>query len=259
MEVPKEAKQILDILLDGIEGILQQNLVGVYPSGSIAVGDFKPDTSDIDIVAVTREPVTNEEFSKLLAFHDRIRGLANPYSERIEMAYIYLDAFKRYEPGQSHPTLDLGESLSRVEHKTNWILDRRIIRERSVALNGPAPRDLIDPISDDEVRSAVSRRLNDWLEWAKAIEDPDWNLGIRHKRYIVQTMCRSLRTMATGEISTKSESVEWALSALPEPYRSTVEESKAWEQGNPSDPQTLNEDLRRLIQWAATDDKSALS
>src|SRR5207253_2908598 len=115
---------------------------------------------------------------------------------------------------------------------------------------GPDPKTLIDPISADEMRAAVRRRLRDWAEWAKDSNDPEWQLHRGHKAYVVETMCRALCTLATGELPTKPRAVAWALATLPEPWRATVERSQAWRTDNTLDP-SLAPEVRSFVLWAA--------
>jgi len=102
------------------------------------------------------------------------------------------------------------------------------VRECGVTLLGPNPKTLIDPISSRELLQAVRSRLSDWADWAQQPDDPDWLLPRSHKAYVVETMCRALYTLEHGELSSKSQAVEWAVEALPEPWRSTVERSQKW-------------------------------
>jgi predicted nucleotidyltransferase len=46
---------VLAKLLAGVRGTLGSQLVGVYPDGSLATGDFAKDSSDIDVLVVTEE------------------------------------------------------------------------------------------------------------------------------------------------------------------------------------------------------------
>jgi predicted nucleotidyltransferase len=63
-------------------------LVGPYLRGSLALGDFIPETSDLDILAITETLVTETEFSRILALRHYLDTLSNPYTQRLEIAYI---------------------------------------------------------------------------------------------------------------------------------------------------------------------------
>lgn len=243
---------MLEALLAGLRRELGEQLVGVYLRGSLALGDFIPATSDIDVLAVTERPVADAGFAALAALHARLAASPNPYANRMEMAYIDWAALKRFEAGRRHPTLGQGEILAWTEHRDNWILERWTVRECGVTLLGPDPRTLIDPVAADELRAAVRARLRDWAEWAHQPDDPDWLLPRAHKAYVVETMCRALSTLASAELWTKPRAVAWAIATLPEPWRATVARSRAWRTDTTSDPAIVGE-VMRFVQWAATD------
>ncbi len=251
MNLSNDVQEILSTLLSGVHKVLEGNLIGVYLRGSLATSDFMPETSDLDILAVIEHPVNETEFAFLATLHARIAELSNPYADRIEIAYIDRGALKRFEPGFWHPTLGQGETLARTEHGANWILERWMVRERGIGLFGPDPKTLIDPVSSQDVRAAVHARLRDWADWANDPEDPDWKLGPGHKKYVVETMCRALYALAFGELANKRLAVAWALEALPEPWRSTVERSQIWRDDGSIDSTTLVPEVNRFVLWAS--------
>ena len=174
------------------------------------MGDFIPETSDVDVLAVTKMPITEAEFAKLLAWHEHLTTVNNPYAQRLELAYIDEKRLRRFEPGQRYPTLGQGETLTWMEHHSNWILERWTVREHGLTLFGPEPETLIDPVSAETLIQAVQARLPDWADWAKQSDDPDWLLPRSHKAYVIETMCRALHTLACGQLSSKAKAVAWA-------------------------------------------------
>ena len=253
MELPQEAHDILDLLLHGIREALSDNLVGVYLRGSLATGDFDPITSDLDFLAITEHPVSDTEFVALIALHERLGKLPNRYGDQLEGAYIPRADVRRFQPREQHPTIYRGEPLVWGEHRDNWVLERWVVREHGVTLLGPDPRTLIDPVTPDDLRSAVRTRLKDWADWANDPDDPEWLLHRGHKAYVVETMCRALYTLKHGELPTKPRAVAWALETLPEPWRSTVERSQAWRTDNTLD-RSLAPKVQRFVRWAASQD-----
>jgi predicted nucleotidyltransferase len=258
MNLPNDVQEILDTLLSGVHKALADNLVAVYLRGSLATGEFMPEISDLDILAVTDRPVTEAEFASLVALHASIEQLPNRYADRIEIAYIDRGAMRQFEPGLRHPTLGQGETLARTEHGANWILERWTVRERGITLFGPDPNALIDPISSQDVRAAVYARLRDWADWTNHSNDPDWKLGPGHKKYVVETMCRALYSIAFGELSNKRLAVAWALETFPEPWRSTVERSQIWRDDGLIDSATLVPEVKRFVLWASEEGQTVV-
>jgi hypothetical protein len=222
--------------------------------GSLALGEFIPETSDVDALAVTERPTSEAEFAALVTAHGRLATLSNPYARRFEVAYIDRAALWRFQPGLRHPSLGQGETLAWAEHRENWVVERWVVREHGITLTGPDPRALIGPISAEELRAAVRARLLDWGAWAAAPDNPEWLPVRSHQAYAVETMCRGLCTLATGELPSKARGIAWALAALPEPWHATVERAAAGRADTGLDPAAVAEVLR-FVTWAATGDE----
>jgi hypothetical protein len=250
MNLPPDVSELANEIRTGLQDALDANLAGLYLRGSLALGDFIPATSDVDLLAVTERPATEADFTALADLHARLAALPNAFARRFEIAYIDRTALRRFTPGLRHLTLGQGETLGWAEHRENWKLERWIVREHGIPLLGPDPRELIDPVTSDELRVAVRRRLRDWADWADQVDDPDWGLPLSHKAYVVETMCRGLYTLDRGELCSKPQAVAWALQSLPEPWRSTVERSVAWRTDTTIDQSVLPE-VRGLVYWAA--------
>src|SRR5262245_36325848 len=88
MNLPQDVTGMLEALLPGIRNVLGDNLVGIYLRGSLALGDFIPATSDIDVLVVTMRPVGDAEFGALADLHARLAASPHPYARRLEIAYV---------------------------------------------------------------------------------------------------------------------------------------------------------------------------
>ena len=53
--VPKEVTRYLDAVTARVRDIFGDHIVGVYTTGSLALGDYRPGRSDIDVMAVVAE------------------------------------------------------------------------------------------------------------------------------------------------------------------------------------------------------------
>jgi hypothetical protein len=250
IQMLQKVEPTIRFLLTRLPSCLPDNLGGLYLRGSLAMGGFRPESSDIDLLVVTYQRVKDGEFASLVELHNALAASDLPFANRIEIAYIDQYALRRYQPGQRFPTMGQGETLAWAEHHANWILERWVVRERGIALFGPLPITLIDPISRAELVDATRARLQDWAVWASDINDPEWQWPRRHKFYVVETMCRSLHTLATGELGSKAQAVAWALQALPEPWRALVERSRAWQVDETVD-ESLIEPVRDFVLWTA--------
>lgn len=239
-------RQFAAVLTAELPGLVE----GLYLRGSLATGGFRPDSSDIDLLALTAHPVEAAEFAALQTLHRAVAGWAHPFARRFEIAYLDRTSLRAYIPGQHFPTLGQGESLAWTEHSTNWVLERWMLRAAGIALFGPPPAALIDPIGDEALVAAVTARLNDWAAWTRDLDDPDWQLPRRHKFYVVETMCRALHTLATRQLGSKADATTWAAAHLPDPWRGLVIEAQNWRTDPTVDPE-LNPRIRAFVLWSA--------
>ena len=64
-----DINNVLLFISNGIENILGKKLIGLYLFGSLTYGDFNPDSSDIDLVAIIDEPLNHDELDLIKQLH----------------------------------------------------------------------------------------------------------------------------------------------------------------------------------------------
>lgn len=255
MNFPNEdLQELLQALQAQIPNALENNLEGIYVKGSLALGDFNSETSDVDLLVVTKRDVSEMQFARLDALHRQIQSLPNRYRNDLEVAYIPAAFLNNFVPGQLHASIERGEQLKRKLLGSNWILDFWIVREHGWVLFGPNPKTFIDPIDSAQMRQAVREVMPLWLEWVATPHDPGWYTWMGTLRFAVETMCRAMYTFETGQMCSKPVAVRWALVNLPETWQILIQESQGWWL-QPVDKQWL-EPVWALIRWVAMQTKS---
>jgi hypothetical protein len=246
-----EVNAILRELAPGIQGVLGNELVGLYLDGSLANGGFDQD-SDIDFVAVTREKIDAVLFQALQSMHERIAALDLPFADQIEGSYIPQDAIRRYDPAHAlHPNLErgTGERLKWALHDEPWAVHRWVLRERGVTLVGPDPKTLIDPVSPEELRAAMRVLLHGWA--AGFLEQPEKLDQRGYQSYVVLSLCRLLCTLQSGEVVSKNAASAWAIQNLGKEWRGLI--GRAWDGrhqgGLPAESKDVHQTLE-LIRYA---------
>lgn len=221
-------RQMLASLLAGVQAILQDEFIGLYLSGSLAAGDFDPHTSDIDFLVVTRAELSAAQLAGLDAMHQRLLESSPQWGGELEGSYISLGAIRRHQhPPSSHPHLERGLGTLRVEpHDNDWIIHRYIIRSQGVALAGPPPAQLIDPVTPAELKQAVGELLFGW--WEPMLAEPFRLEHLGYRYYAVQTMCRTLYTLEFGTVVSKAVAARWATAQHGSRWVPLIDESFAW-------------------------------
>ncbi len=219
--------------------------------GSLALGDFDPASSDVDILVVTESPVSEAQFAALEALHERVPRLVNEFGQEYEVFYVERAVIRRWQSGQQHLRAEPYADFHWETHRANFVIERWVLREHGVALCGPDPKTLIDPVSPDQLREAARREILIRLDdWAGGQPMPDW-LGMRGSQaFEAETMCRALYTIETGGLCSKREAAAWALETLPAKWRSLLEWSQRHKKDETRDTARLDETIA-FVRWAA--------
>lgn len=218
---------LLEDLLRSARAVLKHRFVGAYLFGSLASGDFDED-SDVDVLVVTDEDLSGELFSELQEMHRRIAAADSRWATQLEVSYIPQRALRRHDPAHAlHPHLDRGsgKSLRMMQHESDWVVQRYVLRQCGVTLAGPTPQTLIDPVSPDDLRRVMLETLGGW--WASMLDD-DAHLSSRgYQSYTVLTMCRVLYTLEHGTVVSKFVAARWAQETLDERWSLLIERALA--------------------------------
>ena len=221
-----DVNEILNLLFSNIKEILGEQFVGMYLFGSLANGDFDQH-SDIDALVVTKDEMSNDIFSSLQAMHAQLANIDSPWATQLEVSYIPQNALRRFDPtNKLHPHMDRGngESLHMLAHESDWIVQRHILRERGIILEGPTPQSLIDPISASDLQQAVANVLPLWAK--PVLDDPNQIKSRGYQSYIVLSLCRMLYTLQCGTIISKRAAADWAQDALSKQWTPLI--ARAW-------------------------------
>jgi len=221
---------LLERLLDDVREALGDNLLGLYLSGSLSSGDFVPERSDVDFVAATRDPLPPDGLPVLAAMHRQITGSTLALADHLEGSYIPRQALHRYDPSNAYfPALRVDGSFGVDHHASDWIIQLHLLREQGVALYGPDPRELVDPVLPADLRRAAMGILREW--WAPMLEDPNRLRSAEYQAYAVLTMCRSLYTLQHADVVPKAEAASWARAELGEPWTELIDQAGRWRAG----------------------------
>lgn len=236
MTLHPDVDALLSALLDGVREILGDRLLGMYLYGSLSLGDFDPDSSDVDFLFVTEDTLPPEMLDALRDLHARIAASGMRYAGRLEGSYIPRDALRRHDPANAlHPTIGVDWDFGIREHGGNWIVERWIVRERGVTVWGPPPATLIDPVAPDELRAAVCDSLGFWRD---TLNDPAWLEPRDYQAFAILTMCRALYTLNQGEVATKPDAARWALEHLDPAWRPLIKQALVWRHQHERDDMT---------------------
>ena len=115
---------LLDSLLSYMQGILGEKLVGLYLYGSLVMGDFDNEISDIDLLAAATTDIDYVEFNALQKMQDDIVTKQKEWDDRLEIAYLSLHALKTFKTQTSQiAIISPGEPFHIKEAGKDWLMN----------------------------------------------------------------------------------------------------------------------------------------
>lgn len=223
--LPTVVRDTVRAYLEAVDAAAPGLVGGFYLTGSVALGDFRPHTSDIDFVAVVEAPLSASTTASLAGVHARLR--AQPFLDGIYVTWRDLAG----APSAARPGPHTNEGRFHAEstaqrHPVSWYT----LARHGIALRGPA-RAEIEIWTDAAVLAAWTRANLEayWRPWrergARLLSRagmamlgewaPAWGvLGVSRLHY----------TLATGEITSKEGAGLYARDALPSRWHRVLDE-----------------------------------
>ncbi|WNS46026.1 aminoglycoside adenylyltransferase domain-containing protein [Paenibacillus sp. MMS20-IR301] len=216
-----EMKPYLDQAVELLKEELGDNLAGIYLHGSLAMGCFHPETSDIDLLIVVHDKLTREVSRKLAGrvtvFHDSL-----PNKRGIELSVVlkvYLKDFEYPVPFEFHFS---DAHLERYKADENYLCGGfgdadlaahfTIIYHRGQTLYGEPVREAFAPVDRQYYLHSI---LGD-------IEDAPQNIA-SNLVYYTLNLCRVLSYIREERVCSKQEGGEWGLQHVPARYHELLQ------------------------------------
>ena len=224
-------------LRNGAKEVLGDYYTGMYLYGSLALGDFDPGRSDIDPLIVTSKELPEDVISELEIMYKRLYSSGLEWAKKMTGLCIPLEDLRIYrETGPKNQMFNRDEFL--VDRPDNdWIFHRHVLYNCGVVIEGPPLRDIIEPITPEQLREVAFMFLRDWV---LLTYDDEIFRGESHQAYFVLTVCRCLYTLKNGDIASKIRSAEWVLEQVDSKWSDLIRQAMAWHYGDPAGdiPQT---------------------
>ncbi len=226
LKLDSNTKKQIHECLNLVSEIFGPDLLGIYLYGSAIVGGLQK-YSDIDLFVVSDRATTREEKAKLAASLLKVSGIYMKSKELpIELTIVEKSAIN---PWRYPPRFDFqyGEWLrQQFEHEniepwpTKDMPDLALLVTQillaSATLAGDNPDQLLCKVPYRDFMTAI----RDALPNLTSELDSD-------TRNVLLTLARIWSTVATNTIRSKPAAADWAISRLPEKYRSVIERAKA--------------------------------
>lgn len=211
VEVPTpEVVEFGDRVAGVLRGALEDDLVGVYFVGSVALGGYVPAESDVDIAAVSRSAL-GERQKRTVA--SAIVGVSQGCPTRgVEFTLYRRDVAASLPKGadfevnaNAGPRMPTAMHLDAAEEQGFWyVLDRAIAHRSGVTISGPPPR----TVFADVPRPVLLTAMSESMAWHRAHE--------KATLYSVLNACRAWRFAEEGILGSKLDGATWARARWPD-------------------------------------------
>jgi Domain of unknown function (DUF4111)/Nucleotidyltransferase domain len=203
-----DATRFAERLAEGSADALGDAFVAAMLHGSLGLGDYAPGRSDIDLLVVAEDALSDAQVEALTALAERERPRAPARADlrvvtraaaaepapapRMEI-YLSLDPNDAVKVEARHPERDL-------------VIELSVCRAHGRSLIGPPPTELIGPVPDAWVDAVGDAQLADWQ-------------ALPYEQYwgalIALTACRVWHFAEERRHCSKADAAAWALGRDP--------------------------------------------
>lgn len=219
-----ESQELLDKLVKYICNIFENNLVGIYLHGSMAMGCFNPMKSDVDILVIVEKAVTDLQKKMFMEVIMTLNDSAP--TKGIEMSLVRCEYCKKFV----YPTpFDLHFSVMHL----NWYKNNPeeyiekmngtdpdlaahfvITKNRGIVLYGKAISEVFGEIPMEAYLDSIKRDI-------MGAEDEI----IGNPIYIILNLCRVSAYIQHRLVLSKKEGGEWGLKNIDSKYQGLIKEA----------------------------------
>lgn len=217
-------KELLNSFVQQSREILGDNLTGVYLHGSFAMGCFNPKKSDIDLLVVVKEDISNKVKRQYMDMIVEYNGQAP--AKGIELSVVMEDVCNHfvypttYELHFSTAHLDWYKTdpedyIERMKGTDRDLAAHfTITYHRGKTLYGKAIKEVFSEVSKEEYFDSI---LFDVENAKEEITD--------NPTYFILNLCRVLAYKEDNLILSKQEGGEWGLTSVPKQYTMLISDA----------------------------------
>lgn len=240
-----EINHLLSDFSQELSSILSGQLIGLYLFGSLTYGNFNPDNSDIDLVAILDQPATTTQLDKIKQLHKAIADKYPTWSKRLECSYTPRALFKESTPPKTpRPYFGNATFYPQAPYGNEWLINNYLLYHHGITLKGPNFKTLIQPIPIKAVQRACLQDLR--TEWQPKLKDEEYLDNPHYQSYLVLNLCRILYTLKTGALTSKPVSAAWVKTQFPQ-WTTLVNAALNWKYGQPMPHQQQTKSFLHFI------------
>ena len=224
-------QNLISAFVSAVKEIIGDKLTGIYLHGSLAMGCFNPEKSDIDLIIVIEDSISDEQKMK---FMERIVALNEQAPAKgLEMSIVlrkYCSHFIYPTPFELHFSPMHLQWFSDAPH--NYVQNMKgddkdlaahfkIIRQYGITLYGEWIENVFAEVPRKDYVDSI------WEDVCEAKEEI-----VNQPMYITLNLCRVLAFLKDGLYLSKKEGAKWAMEHLPAEYTPIISDALTCYQTN---------------------------
>lgn len=207
----EQALRFAEALAHSCAAALRETVAAVILHGSLTLGDYLPGRSDVDLLVVVDEPLTDAQLDALTGVAAAHRAQAPGRVDLRVVTRQVAGAPTPAPPMEAHIEITPGSGSDlHVERRhpgeRDLVVELSICHAHGRSLQGATPTELIGEVPAAWVMAVGDAQLADW----QAIGDDP-----KHAELTVLTTCRTWRFAEEGRYSSKPAAAAWALAQDP--------------------------------------------
>lgn len=217
-------QDLLEEIIENSRQIFTSSLVGVYLHGSMAMGGFNPHKSDIDLIIVIQDEITDEQklafMKKVVLLNERAPYKGIEFSvvkEKHCNEFVYPTPFELHfspmhlkwfdEKPQDYVEKMNGEDADLAAHFT-------IINHYGITLYGKARESVFSQVPRENYIDSIREDIASAKE--EILDNPV---------YIILNLCRVLAYLKENLVLSKVDGGKWGLNNVDSKYHSLIEDA----------------------------------
>ena len=210
--LPEEVKQLMGQYIAELKEIfLDEKIVGVYIYGSIALGAFHVDTSDVDFVTVISDSVNEKQ--QLVELHKKLSG--STLGKRMDGMYISLADLGKYND-EMNEYVYCADGKANVGHWDINAVTWWTLKNQGITVTGKEAEDLPFQIRWDDVVHTMKYNVEQY--WSGKAKQPYLFFIEEWVESAVVTMGRILYTLDHKTIVSKDRGLQYLLECSEEEW-----------------------------------------
>lgn len=247
LELSEETRLILEKIVEVFQAILKDNLVGIYLHGSLAMGCFNPEKSDIDFLIVVKEKLPIEVRRAIVKSTLNLAEFEGVPEKGLEFSIIlekYLKNFLHPMPFEFHYSKVWHKAyeedrvdLSKENTDRDLSAHITVIIHRGICIYGKP----IEEVFPSEI--PIECYIDSILYDAESIKEDIYKDPV----YGILNLCRVLYFLKERAISSKKEAGLWGIKKLPEEFAQLVSKALKEYTGKIKDNKWEKDTLSRFV------------